>query len=111
MDSEIKSIIKWSALALLALVALGWALNWFGLFAARPMAKYQAETDKQVYDTSRQFQQGTNRDVARYCGQMRTASTGPARKAVAALIRTTLSTYDGPLSADNQACASEAGAL
>ncbi len=93
-----------------AFILLVIGLNWLGLFTARPMAKYQAETDKQVYDTSRQFQQGTNRDVARYCEQMRTASNDSAKKAVASLIRSTLSTYNGPLSSDNQACAAEAGA-
>ncbi len=108
MDPEVKTAIKWGAAALLALVLLGWALSWFSLLTGRPMAKYGEETRKQVYDTSRQYQQGTNRDIARYCEQMRTASTAAARKAVAALIRSTSSTYDGPLSSDNQACLSGA---
>lgn len=90
------------------IVVLGWGLGWFGLAAQRPMAKYQEETRKEVYDTSRQYQQGTNRDLARYCEQMRSAGNGAAKKAVAALIRSTASTYDGPLSDDNKACLSEA---
>lgn len=98
-------------LAFVGLVLLGWATSWFGLVTQRPMDKYREETRAQVYDTSRQYQQGTNRDVARYCEQMRTADTDAGKKAVSALIRSTLSTYDGPLSDDNKDCAAEAGAL
>lgn len=94
-----------------SILLLGTATSWFGLVTHRPMAKYAEETRAQVYDTSRQYQQGTNRDVARYCEQMRTAPNDAGRKAVAALIRSTLSTYDGPLSDDNKDCATEAGAL
>lgn len=97
--------------ALVGLLMIGWATSWFGLVTQRPMSKYQEETRAQVYDTSRQYQQGTNRDVARYCEQMRSAPDASGKKAVAALIRSTLSTYDGPLSDDNKDCASEAGAL
>ncbi len=91
------------------LLLLGTATSWFGLVTKRPMLKYGEETRAQVYDTSRQYQQGTNRDVARYCEQMRNAENATGKKAVAALIRSTLSTYDGPLSADNTDCANEAG--
>jgi hypothetical protein len=105
--------MKYFGLGLVAvagLLLLGLGTSWFGLVTQRPMAKYSEETRAQVYDTSRQYQQGTNRDVSRYCEQMRNASTPAAKKAVAALVRSTLSTYDGPLSPDNQDCASEAGA-
>ena len=95
----------------LAVLAVPVGLGWFGLVTSRPMSKYSEETRAQVYDTSRQFQQGTNRDVARYCEQMRGSETDAGRKSTAALIRSTLSTYSGPLSADNQDCANEAGAL
>ena len=91
-----------------ALVLLGWGTSWFGLVAQRPMAKYAEETRKETYDTSRQYQQGTNRDIARYCEQMRTADNGAAKKAVADLITSTASTYDGPLTPANQGCVSEA---
>lgn len=109
--SDTFKFIGCAGLALAALLLVGLATSWFGLITQRPMAKYQEETRKEVYDTSRQYQQGTNRDVARYCEQMRTADTPAAKKAVAALIRSTLSTYDGPLSDDNKDCASEAGAF
>ena len=89
-----------------ALAVIG--LSWAGLFASRPMAKYATETDKQVYDTSRQYQQGTQLDLSRYCAQFETA-TGPARSAVAGLIRDTAATYRGPLTANNQACLQEVG--
>lgn len=109
--SDAMKAIGCGALALIALLALGLATSWFGLVTQRPMAKYSEETRKEVYDTSRQYQQGTNRDIARYCEQMRTADNPAAKKAVAALIRSTLSTYDGPLSDDNKDCAAQAGAM
>lgn len=103
------TLFLYAAVVLAGIGLLGWGMGWFDLITGRPMAKYGEETRKEVYDTSRQYQQGTNRDIARYCEQMRTADTVAGKKAVAALIRTTLSTYDGPLSPDAQACASEAG--
>jgi predicted outer membrane protein len=107
-DIPVTRIIGWGLAVLVALLLLGWATSWFGLVTQRPMAKYAEETRKEVYDTSRQYQQGTNRDVARYCEQMRDAPTASGKKAVAALIRSTISTYDGPLSDDNKDCVSEA---
>jgi hypothetical protein len=101
------------ALALMALtIGLAWAFL-IPLFAAgkvvnREAQKFDAETSAQVYDNSRQYQQGINRDVARYCRDL--ASTeGPARKAVEDLITTTLATYEGPLSDSNQRCAAQIG--
>lgn len=108
-DTKAGCVMFASILALICFVAvLGWGLGWFGLATQRPMAKYQEETRKQVYDTSRQYEQGTNRDIARYCEQMRTAREASARKALAALIRSTASTYDGVLSSDNADCLTEA---
>lgn len=92
------------------LLVLGWGTSWFGLVTQRPMARYQEETRAQTYDSSRQYQQGTNRDIARYCEQMHSATTPAARQAVAALIRSTVSTYDGPLSDDNRQCVTDARA-
>jgi hypothetical protein len=89
---------------------LGTATSWFGLVTQRPMAKYAEETRAQVYDTSRQFQQGVNRDVARYCRQWHEAD-GAGKKAVADLIASTLSTYQGQLTAANQQCAADTGAF
>jgi len=94
--------------AFIAILLVGWGTSWFGLVASRPMAKYAEESRAQVYDTSRQYQQGTNRDLARYCEQMRSADNSASRKAIAALIRSTISTYDGPLSDDNKDCVAEA---
>ena len=93
---------------LIALVIAGWGLGWFSLITGRPMAKYSEETRKEVYDTSRQYEQGTNRDIARYCEQMRGADSSASRKAVAGLIRSTASTFDGRLTDDNTACIAEA---
>lgn len=94
----------------LTIVLIGWGGSWFGLWATRPQQVYQEETRAQVYDSSRQYNQGTNRDIARYCEQMRT-SEGSAKRAVAALIRTTASTYDGELSVDNRQCVADANGV
>lgn len=90
------------------LLLLGTATSWVGLVTQRPMAKYAEETRAQVYDTLRQFQQGINRDVARYCRDYQ-AAEGPARVAVADLIRSTLDTYEGDLTPANERCVAELG--
>lgn len=98
----------------LALAALALTLFWLfllPLFAAgkvvnREAQKFDAETSAQVYDNSRQYQQGINRDIARYCRDWREAE-GAGREAVAELIRSTTDTYEGPLSPTNQTCIEE----
>ncbi len=94
--------------AIVGLTLLGWALGWFGLITGRPMAKYSEETRKQVYDTSRQYEQGTNRDILLHCRSMRTATTAAGRKAEAGYIRGIDTTFDGTLNSEAQACVSEA---
>jgi hypothetical protein len=96
--------------ALLGVLLLGNAVGWFSLFAARPMAGYAEETRAQTYDKSRQFNQGTNRDIARYCRDMRTA-TGAAAKATATLIISTADTFEGELNQGNRDCVAEAKGL
>lgn len=89
-------------------VFVGWLLGWISLASDRPMSRYREETRAQTYDTSRQYVQGTNRDIARYCEQMRDAKEDSAKKAVAALIRSEVSSYNGELYDDNKDCVSEA---
>lgn len=74
----------------------------------REIKKFDAETSAQVYDNSRQFQQGTNRDIARYCREFR-STEGAAKEAVADLIASTLDTYQGPLTPENEKCKMEIG--
>jgi hypothetical protein len=105
---DIVKLALYAFIALVLVLVLGLGLGWFGMITGRPMAKYQEETRTQVYDQSRSYQQGANRDIARYCQQMRTEPGTSGKKAIAALIRSTMSTYDGPLSPDNQDCVSEA---
>jgi hypothetical protein len=100
-------------MAVLALlIFLAWAFL-LPLFAAgkvvnREAQKFDAETAAQVADNSRQYQQGINRDIARYCRDLATTE-GPARKAIEDLIATTLDTYEGELSPANQRCTAQIG--
>lgn len=94
--------------AIVGVLLLGTATSRFGLAVQRPMAKYAEETRAQVYDTSRQFNQGVNRDVARYCRQWHEADDS-GKKAVADLIASTLDTFQGQLTPLNQQCAAEIG--
>lgn len=95
------------------LVYIAWAM-FLPLFAAgkvvdRAAQNYNAETSAQVYDNSRQYQQGINRDVARYCRDL-DITDGPARRAVEDLILTTIDTYEGPLTESNKRCVAQIGA-
>jgi len=101
--------VKWIAFGIALIVVIRFLV--MPLFVAekligREVQKFDAETSAQVYDSSRQYQQGTNRDIARYCREYRSA-TGPAQKAVATLIQDTVSTYQGALTEANAACVSE----
>lgn len=103
--------VKWIAfgVALIAVFYL-FVLPLFvgGKVIGREAQKFDAETAAQVYDNSRQYQQGTNRDIARYCRDY-AAAEGPAKRAVADLIRSTLDTYQGELTPANAACVSQIG--
>lgn len=103
--------VKWIAFAV-ALLAVFYflILPLFvgGKVIGREAQKFDAETAAQVYDNSRQYQQGTNRDIARYCRDWQVAE-GPAKRAVADLIRSTLDTYQGELTPANAACVSQIG--
>lgn len=103
--------VKWLAFGVTLLAVFYFLI--LPLFVAgrvvdRQARKFEAETAAQVYDNSRQFQQGVNRDIARYCRDWQ-ASEGPARNAVADLIRSTLDTYQGELTPANAACAAQLG--
>lgn len=94
------------------LIFLAWVFL-LPLFAAgkvvnREAQKFDAETSAQVYDNNRQYQQGVNRDIARYCRELATTE-GPAREALEDLIATTLDTYEGTLSPSNQRCTAQIG--
>jgi hypothetical protein len=101
--------VKWIAFGV-ALIAVFYFLI-LPLFVGgkiinREAQKFDAETAAQVYDNSRQYQQGTNRDIARYCREWQSAE-GPAKRAVANLILSTLDTYQGDLTPANAACVSQ----
>lgn len=106
-------------LKIFGLIALAGAFITFLWFVLLPLTaaehvvnrvatKYDTETSKQAYDTSRQYQQGTQLDLSRYCAQYAQA-TGSGKTGLAGLIRDTAATYNGPLTPNNQACLSEVG--
>lgn len=103
--------IKW-ILFLAVLFAVIWfvALPFFGAskLVGRESKKFDSETTAQVYDSSRQYQQGTNRDLARYCREWREADDS-AKPAVRELFASTLDTYEGGLSDRNAECKEEMG--
>lgn len=74
----------------------------------REVQKFDAETSAQVYDNSRSYQQGINRDIARYCREWREAPEG-GKRAIADLIASTNDTYQGELTLANQSCLNEIG--
>jgi hypothetical protein len=108
-NNEMRFILKWFVIFIVVMLVIATFTNGFGIFADRYVKPYQEETRKRTYDTSRQMEQGMNRDIARYCEQMRdTTRPLSSRKAVAALIRTNADTYDGVLTPDAENCVSEA---
>ena len=108
MGDKARNYILGGFIGLIVLIALGFLLSGLGLLWDRPAAKYAEETRHQTYDNSREYQQGTQLDLLRYCRQY--AEAPPAsKKAVADLIRDTAATYGGPLTPANQACISEIG--
>lgn len=103
--------VKWVVFVALLLLAIRFIVMPFFVadkLIGREVQKFDAETSAQVYDNSRQFQQGTNRDIARYCRDYR-STEGAAQKAVADLIASTLDTYQGPLTPENEKCKMEIG--
>lgn len=111
-NTSLWQFIKWTAAAAV-LITLFWIfllpLMAGGKVIDRAAKKYDTETSKQAYDTSRQYQQGTQLDLARYCAQYEAAS-GAGKAAMAGLIRDTRATYSGPVSDNVGHCLSEIGA-
>lgn len=105
-DDELKIWVLGPLVALVLIVAIGFGLSALGLLWDRPVSKYAEETRAQTYDSSRQYRQGINRDLARYCRQWRDAN-GAGKSAVADLIRSTSDTFEGTLTADNARCIKE----
>jgi len=95
-------------IAIIIVILVVVALSVLGLVFDRHAQPYAVETDKRAYDSSRQYQQSTQLDLSRYCREWVKAN-GPAKSAVANLIRDTAATYTGPLTPANQACLSQIG--
>jgi hypothetical protein len=94
----------WAAVIVVILVTSG-----IFLFFGRPFAKYSAETDRQVYQQSIQYQEGMQQDLARYCYEMKTKPDSAT--ALKGMIREKAQVYHGPVSSDLQSCFNEAGAV
>jgi len=97
--------------ALAAVLAVGAGTSWFGLVTGRPMAKYAEETRREVVETSRAYQHGTNAALSGYCLNMRLAETPTRQRAFARLIVTEADAYRGnTLAPDVEACVADARA-
>ena len=72
--------------------------------ADRQVQKFDAETSKQAYDTSRAAQQGVQRNIARYCASAETSETEAGKKAMIGQIKNELSSYTGPLTDADKSC-------
>lgn len=106
-DDDPKTMILVGVGALIFIVALFFLLGGAGLFWNRVASPYEEETRKQTYDTSRQYEQGMNRDILLHCRSMR-AANGAGRKAEASYIIGQAGTFNGKLNSEAQACVSEA---
>jgi hypothetical protein len=82
--------------------------TWFYLWLNRPAAKYSEETRRQVWEESVSREQGVNHLIAGYCFNMRTVTDPAQKKAFARLILDQSGSFSGELTADSQACVSEA---
>ena len=103
------------AATFLGLGIVGWAAVTVAVVAtsvvvvvvSRPVANYQAETQREVYQNSLAYQEGAQSDMARFCYDMR---TNPDHKqALAAMLREKARVYNGPMTRDLSACLTEAG--
>jgi len=99
-------MIKNVILGIFAVIVVWFALTSFGLFADRQIQKVREETRSQVYDTSREYNEGVNRDLSHYCYEFHKEDSN--KKGLAALIRTTADTFKGIVLPDNQTCITEA---
>jgi hypothetical protein len=110
MDEDIEP--KHILLGVVVLIALALfiftMLGGFGRIIGREFQKFDAETSAQIYDNSRQFQQGTNRDIARYCRDWKDAPHS-GQQAISDLIASTIDMYQGPLTPSNEKCKMELG--
>jgi hypothetical protein len=108
MKEGLISLMVAIVVAVLAvLVILG--LSWFSLVTSRPMATYQKETERQVYQNSIARQQGANNGIAQDCANMQ-SNTGPEKLAFARFVLTDAAAYSGDrgLSNDALACVQQA---
>lgn len=97
-----------------AILALGVGLNWFGLVTVRPMAKFEKETERQVYINSVAHQQGADSGIGIDCSNMRNVSNPAAqRHAFAGLVIQDAAAYAGNagLSAASESCVRDANDL
>jgi hypothetical protein len=98
-----------AVVAVVMMLVLG--LSWFAVVSNRPLAKYQKETERQVYQNSIARQQGANNGIAQDCANMQ-SNAGPERLAFARFVLTDAAAYSGSrgLSDDALACVQQARA-
>lgn len=103
---------KTGLMLIFGFIALG-LIIWFtfavlGLGWQRVAEPIREETRRVTYDESRAYQQGTQLELARLCREWQRAE-GPAKTAVATIIRDTRTTYRGPVSEGVASCLAQVG--
>ncbi len=102
-----KTIGLWIVGGIVALFAVA-AFTAFSLGVGRIAAPIAEETRRLTFEQSRAHQSGVNSAISDYCLNMRTATDKAQKAALARFVINEASTFRGPLTADAQACLSEA---
>ncbi len=84
------------------------AVGWMFATSNRPLAKYQEETRRQTFETSRTYIDGKNKTINDYCMNMQPATDEIQRKAIARWIKSESENFSGNLNPSAQSCVSQA---
>jgi hypothetical protein len=94
-------------------LALGLGTSWFGLVTARPMAQYQAESNRLTESNSRNRVDGVNAGIISLCLNMRSSADLNTKKAFANMLITDADSFQRQelLTDASHACISEARSI
>ena len=110
-DSTPAWLVVLCALAgIVILTGAGLATSWFGLVTNRPMQAYAEDTRRLTFEHSKAHRDGVNDGVSGYCLNMEQAKDPQTKQAFAHYVQSQVSSFEGPLTADAERCATEARA-